>query len=99
MNFGGLFLEKSNNSNLYSISILHDYVGDDSLSCIEDLLINHYVVLNDRAIDHNGIVVDGEFGILELCELEASAQDGVDLKFRILRAIGKQAFVWTCLVA
>ena len=69
------------------------------MSCSEDLLINQYVVLNDRAIDDYGIFVDGEFGILKLCELEASAQDGVDLKFRILRAIGKQAFVWTCLVA
>ena len=65
------------------------------MSCIEDLLISHYVVLNsDRAT-----VVDGEFGILKLCELEAPAQDGVDLKFRFLRAIGKEAFVWIGLVA
>ena len=65
------------------------------MSCIEDLLINHHVVLNpDRAT-----VVDGEFGKLKLCELEASAQDGVDLKFRFLKAIGKEAFVWIGLVA
>ena len=48
---------------------LHN-VGDDFTSCIENLLIN--------------LAPNPELEHLKLCELEAPAQDGLDLKFSLV---------------
>ena len=56
------------------------YVGDDITSLGEDLLVNLIVLVN--------LFADGKPDLLKLSELEALAQDGVDLKFSLLRAFG-----------
>ena len=62
-----------------SQSLLIHNVGDDFTSCIENLLINPVLVL---VPSHLKLQVELEF--LKLCELEALAEDGVDLKFSLV---------------
>ena len=62
-------------------TLLHYYVGDDITSLGEDLLVNLLIVLVK-------LLVDEELDLFKLRELGAPAQDGVDLKVRVLRAFG-----------
>ena len=60
-----------------SQSLPNHNVGDDFTSCIENLLINLGVPSPQ---------IQPEF--LKLCEVEAPAQDGVDLKFSFMLLSG-----------
>ena len=61
----------------WSQSLPNHNVGDDFPSCMENLLINLVA-----------IELKLEPDILKLCELEAPAQDGVDLKFSFMLLSG-----------
>ena len=53
-----------------SQSLLNHNVGNNFTSCIENLLIN--------------LAPNSELELLKLCELEAPAEDGIDLKFSLV---------------
>ena len=68
-----------------SQSLLNHNAGDDFTSCIENLLINLGVPSHLKQ----------ELEFLKLCEDEAPAQDGVDLKFSLVLLSGYQtSLVW-----
>ena len=86
------------NSNL--LQILDNYIGNDISRCIEDLLIkfiNLPVVVVVLVLVLAGVLVLvltlvfnlTKPDILELCELEAPAQDGIDLNFSLVLVSAK----------
>ena len=84
------------NSNL--LQILDNYIGNDISRCIEDLLIKFInlpvVVLVLVLAGVLVLVLTLIFNltkpdILELCELEAPAQDGIDLNFSLVLVSAK----------
>ena len=80
------------NSNL--LQILDNYIGNDISRCIEDLLIK-FINLPVVVLVLAGVLVLTlvfnltKPDILELCELEAPAQDGIDLNFSLVLVSAK----------
>ena len=82
------------NSNL--LQILDNYIGNDISRCIEDLLIK-FINLPVAVLVLAGVLVLvltlvfnlTKPDILELCELEAPAQDGIDLNFSLVLVSAK----------